>query len=491
MVGARSSRGQGATPVAGHGASAEDLDAFAVEAVGRYGVPGAAVAVVHGGEPVLVRGYGVREVGTDSPVDADTVFQLASNTKPMTAFTLASLVEEGRIGWDTPVVDVLPELELMDSYATRHLTLRDALAHRSGLPAFTGDLLGYLGYDRDELLRRLRFVPPGSSFREVAAYSNLGYFIAGEVIDRLTGARWEEAMRERLFEPAGMGRSGPAIAELSDDNIAATHAEVDGEMVVVERDLHGVHGAAGAAYSTASDLARWMQLLLDRGAVDGRPLVTPERVGEMFAPSMVSDISFTETPPITPDSGFSYGLGWGVFHTGGHTVLEKGGALAGVRTVVCLVPELGYGIAVVANRNLTFLPEAVRAFALESLLGASHPETQDEIEASEAAITALFAAPPPPGAGLPPTATSDALAGSYENDLYGRFVVRAEAGVLTIEAGPARMTAALAPYSLDTYLLDWGSVTSLPDPTTFVIGPDGTAVAFECESLSRFDRVQD
>src|SRR5690606_38098072 len=115
----------------------------------------------------------------------------------------------GLIGWDTPVVDVLPELELKDMYATRYVTLRDLLAHRSGLPSFAGDTLGHVGYNRAEFLRRLRFVEPATSFRDTAAYSNLGFFIAGEVIDRLTGAPWEDAVQERLFDPLGMSRSNP------------------------------------------------------------------------------------------------------------------------------------------------------------------------------------------------------------------------------------------------------------------------------------------
>ena len=164
--------------------------------------------------------------------------------------------------------------------------------------------------------------------------------------------------------------------------------------------------------------------------------------------------------------------------------------MSGVRSAVDLVPELGYGIAVIANRNLTFLPEAVRAFALESLLGADSPGTQEGIASVEAAIDAVFAAAPPAGDGIASTVAPDALAGIYENELYGQFAVRNDAGILTLEAGPARMPATLEHLSRDTYLLDWGGVTSLPDPTTFVIGPDGTAVGFENDSLGRFDRAQ-
>lgn len=155
IAGGRIGRSQGATPTPGAGADAADLDSFIAEAMERYGVPGAAVAVVHNNFPVLIRGYGSRDVGSDSPVDEDTIFQLASNTKPMTAFVLGSLIDEGPTGWDVPIIDALPELELMDSYATQHLTLRDAFDHRSGLPAFGGDLLAHIGYDRAELLRRL------------------------------------------------------------------------------------------------------------------------------------------------------------------------------------------------------------------------------------------------------------------------------------------------------------------------------------------------
>ncbi|MBA3276826.1 MAG: beta-lactamase family protein [Chloroflexia bacterium] len=158
-----------ATPESGPALDPGTLDAFISDAMASYGVPGAAVAVIQGGQPVLIQGYGVRELGRDAPVDADTVFQLASNTKPMTAFTLGTLVEEGLIDWDTPISDVLPELQLWDPYPTRWLTSRDVLAHRSGFPAFGGDLLGQIGYDRAEMLRRLRYVPPAGSFREVAA----------------------------------------------------------------------------------------------------------------------------------------------------------------------------------------------------------------------------------------------------------------------------------------------------------------------------------
>jgi CubicO group peptidase (beta-lactamase class C family) len=481
-----------ATPASPSGLDMVTLNQFIADAVRQYNVPGAAVAVVQDGTPVLVSGYGVRDVGGNDVVDADTVFQLASNTKPMTAFVLGTLVDEGLIGWDTPIIDVLPELQLQDVYATRHVTLRDVLAHRSGLPAFVGDIVGHLGYDRAEMLRRLRYVQPGASFREVAAYSNLGFFIAGEVVTRLTGRPWEEAMQERLFDAAGMSRSGASLADLpADGNVSANHGRIQGEIRVVEPDDHGVHGSAGSAISTANDMARWMQMLLDGGEAGGQQVIQPETVGEMFAPSMVAETTFTEAPPIDEHAGFSYGMGWGNFHYHGYEVLEKGGALAGIRTVVCLVPRLNMGIAVLANLNLTLQPEAVRAFALEQVLGAPGYDLQQDIAASAAFVDELFVPVAFPENPVPPSVPLENLAGTYEDQLHGRVEILVVGDALRMEAGPARWPAEMPHFNRDTFLLDWGTVTNVPDPTTFIVGPDGIAVAFENEGLGRFDRVGD
>ncbi len=480
-----------ATPEAGSTLDADAIDAFVSEYLESYGIPGAAVAVIQGGQHVLVKGYGVRELGSDAPVDADTVFQLASNTKPMTAFTLGTLVDEGLIGWDTPITDVLPELQLWDPYPTRFLTSRDVLAHRSGFPAFGGDLLGHIGYDRAEMLRRLRFVPPAGSFREVAAYSNLGFFIAGEVITRLTGSPWEDAMRERLFGPAGMSRSGPALADgPADGNMSANHAMVDGRLQTVPADDHGVYGSAGSAISSANDLARWMQMLLDEGLADGEQLIQATTVQEMLAPSMVSEISFSEMAPIDAHSGFSYGLGWANYHYHGYEVIEKGGALAGIRTVVCFVPQLNAGVAVTANLNLTALPEAVRGFVLEQLLGSADTDVQQEIREAGAMVDALFStAPELPENPVPPSVPLEAFAGVYENQLYAGFRVIVEGEAMRLEAGPANKPGAFEHFNHNTFLLDWSDVTSIPGQTTFVVGPEGIAIGFEDEVLGHFDRV--
>jgi hypothetical protein len=207
---------------------------------------------------------------------------------------------------------------------------------------------------------------------------------------------------------------------------------------------------------------------------------------------MVAGTTISELPPIAAHSGFSYTMGWANFHYRGVEVIEKGGALDGVRTVVCFVPKLNVGVAVVANRNLTALPEAVRAFVLEQLLGPADSDTQGEIKETGDAIEEMFAArAPAPANPASPSVLLDSFAGTYENPLYTGFQIVVEGDVMRLEAGPAGKPATLAHLNHNTFLLDWGNVTSIPSQTTFIVGPDGVAVGFDIEDLGHFDRVAD
>lgn len=495
-AGWRTAAAQDATPAATPTGSMEDavaaIDRFAEAALAEYGVPGAAVALVVDGKTVLARGYGVRTAGQPEPVDADTVFQLASVTKTLTGAALGTVVDAGQLGWDDPVVEFVPNFALADPYPTRWTTTRDLLAHRTGLPAFTGDIIGVLGYDRDEVMRRVQYFPLPYSFREVDGYSNIGYFVAGQVLAEKTGLEWEEALTERILDPVGMTRSAPNLhGAPADGNISANHALVGGAVAVVPPDPNFVLGAGGAAISTATDLGRFMEMLLGGGSIDGRQVLAPGTVAEIFAPSMVAAPSFTELPPIDDQSGFAYGLGWGLYHDRGYQVMEKGGALAGIRTIVELVPDLKLGVAVLANMNVTVLPEAIRAFVLEQFIGQTDPDVQEKIRQAGAGIQGMFQAPTPPADAGPPSRPLDAYAGTYANDLYGKVLVVRDGDGFRMEAGPARHPVRLTPFAFDTFLLDQGTVTTIPLPATFTIGPDGTAIALDTNLFGRLERVDE
>src|SRR5437764_10258114 len=243
-------------------ASADDpianLDAFITRALKEYQVPGAAVAVVKDGKMILLKGYGVRNVTKPGAVDENTIFQLASITKTLTGAAAATVVDEGKLDWDKPIFNYLSEFVGYDPYMTRWLTERDLLAQRTGWPEFAGDQLDSFGYDRAEILRRLRFLKPRYSLREVAQYSNPGFFVAGEVAARASGQSWNELVEKRLFAPLEMSRSGTVIKALEDSNATAAHALVDEKPVVVEPSNLDVTGAASSGTSTAADMSKLM-----------------------------------------------------------------------------------------------------------------------------------------------------------------------------------------------------------------------------------------
>lgn len=211
-------------------ADAAALDQTVARVLKTFDVPGVGLAIVKDGAVVVAKGYGVRKLGEPTPVDGRTVFAIASNTKAFAATALGLLVEEGKIEWDAPVITYVPWFQMWDPYVTRELTVRDLLVHRSGLGLGAGDLLWWptSTYDRKEIARRLRFVPPATSFRSAYAYDNVLYLVAGEVIEAVSGQGFEEFISSRLLKPAGMTGSSPRLSDLKKAaNVAAPHAPIE------------------------------------------------------------------------------------------------------------------------------------------------------------------------------------------------------------------------------------------------------------------------
>ena len=474
----------GNDPVAG-------LDAFITRALKEYQVPGAAVAVVRDGKVSLLKGYGVRDATKAGAVDENTIFQLASVTKTLTAAAAATVVDEGKLDWDKPIFNYLPEFVGYDPYMTRWLTERDLLAQRTGWPAFTGDQLDSFGYDRAEILRRLRFFKPRYSLREVAQYSNPGFFVAGEVAARCAKQTWNDLVEQRLFKPLQMSRSGTVIKALQDPNATAAHALVDGKITVVEPTELDTTGAASSGTSTAADMSKLMLMLLNKGTYNGKRILKPETVAEVFKRSMVSAIDFTDLPPISDATGFYYGLGVGSYDYAGHQIIEKGGALAGVRTIIVLVPDKNAGILILANLNLTAFPEAVRAYFLNELLGLDPEANQKEIFARNEQLKKLMASPPPPKNPGEFKGTLQSLVGIYENDYYGRCEIVQDGNALKVQCGPAKYPATLKHFNNGAFLMQFPGATQTPTITTFTIGEDGNADSFENETVGIFTRIKE
>lgn len=468
-----------------------DLDAFIAKALTDYQVPGAAIAVVKDGKVALVKGYGVRDITKPDKVDENTIFQLASVTKTFTAAAAGTVVDEKKLDWDTPVFNYLPQFVGYDPYMTRYLTERDLLAMRTGWPAFTGDALDNFGYDRAEILRRLRYLKPLTSLREESQYSNPGYFVAGEVAAAASGSSWNDLVEKRIMTPLGMTRSGTSVKDLQDSNATAQHAIVDGKLIKVDPSDQDTMGAAGAATSTAADLTKYMLMYLNKGTYQGTTVLKPETVTEMFKRSMIGDISFTELPPITDKTGFYYGMGFDSFDYAGHQVVEKAGALAGVRTVITLLPDMNAGIIVLANLNITAFPEAIRAYYLNQLLGIDPTSDQAALLAANKQLAGLVNSPTPPTNPGKFLGTPESLAGTYENELYGDCTISVDGDNLKAECGPAKYGAAITHWDNGAFLWKFPGATNGYDQLTFTIGQDGKAESFTHESLGLFARVKE
>src|SRR5262245_23442013 len=337
----------------------------------KTGVPGLAVAVAHGDRVVYLKGFGVRELGKPDAIDADTVFQLASVSKPLAATVIAGVVGDGTVTWDSKTSDLDPGFRLSSDYVSGEVTLRALLCHRTGLPAHAGALLEDLGYSRAEVLHRLRYQTPTGPFRSSYAYTNFGFTEAGVATARAAGKTWEALAADRLFKPLGMDRTSYRHADYAAAvNRAKLHARRDGKWVARYDRQPDAQAPAGGASSTARDLARWLRLLLADGTFDGKRVITVDALGETHKPQVVSRAAKDPAEP----PGY-YGLGWNVGRdpAGRLTLNHSGGFDYGAATCVALVPADRVGIVVLTNGAPIGVPEAV-VFHFLDLVRVGKPE---------------------------------------------------------------------------------------------------------------------
>ncbi len=289
------------------------FDDYVNKALRDWEVPGVAIAVVKDDRIVLAKGYGVRKLGDPALANERTLFAIGSSSKAFTAASVAMLADEGKLKWDDAATKHLPGFEVYDPYVTRELSVRDLLSHRSGLER--GDLLWYgTEYDRDEILRRARYLKPTWSLRSTFGYQNLMYLAAGQVIARVSGKSWDEFVRQRIFTPLGMTASGTSIRDLKEaDNVATPHGEIEDKVEVIPwRNIDNI-APAGSINSNVVDMAQWVRLQLGQGAYQNQRLISSGAVKEMHTSQTV----MRAEPPYSlwyPEAHFlNYGLGWMAF----------------------------------------------------------------------------------------------------------------------------------------------------------------------------------
>jgi CubicO group peptidase (beta-lactamase class C family) len=487
----------GASPAAGQPAPLSGFDDYTNTSLRDGNVPGLAVSVVKDGKVVFSKGYGVRKVGEPAPVDEHTWFSIGSISKSFAAMGLGMLVDEGKVSWDDPVSQYLPYFQLHDPYVTREFTLRDLLVHRSGLPEVCGGILWYgSDYSREEVLKRLRYIKPVSSFRGTFAYQSVTYMAVGEVIRAVSGKSWEDFTRERIFSPLGMNDSSSLYADLKKSkNLALPHVRIDGKPVAIAYRDSDALGPGGAIVSSAHDMARYMQLLLAEGNLEGKKLYSEKVAQELFTPQMLVPSRPSSRPELKPlDSWFNaYGFGWFLREYRGRKLVFHTGGMDGMSAIVMLVPEEKLGITVLShNDGGLFYALALRV--LDAYLGAPptdwagillklRAEGEKKAKDAEAARVAERVQ------GTKPSLELARYAGNYRDRMYGDLSIAQEKGklVLRFSHSPS-FTADLEHWQYDTFRLHWRDPMNWPKGfLTFSLDAKGKLKGFEFDQPSLLD----
>lgn len=415
------------------------LTDFVESAQKTLGVPGAALALLDDNKVVFTGGFGVKELGKPAKVDADTRFAIASNTKGMVTLLLATMVDEGKITWDTPVTQLDPTFKLGDADTTSKVLVKHLVCACTGLPR--QDLEWIFEYSKatpESSLKLLGSMQPTSKFGETYQYSNMMAAAAGYVAGRALypkkelGAAFDQAMNERIFRPLGMKSATFDLRQVERGNHARPHAnDVDGKPSVAKMDLnYSVLPVrpAGGAWMSVKDLARYAELELTRGQLPGGKRLVSEAA-----------LLARRAPQVTIGSDVAYGMGLQVDTTWGVPVVHHGGSLFGYKSDWLIVPDSGVGAVLLTNsdRGGLMLRAMMRRF-LEVVFDGT-PEAETDIaarartyEQSRAAERARLVIPPDPAAVA-------RLAARYAEPGLGELVVRRSGDSLEFDFGETRM----------------------------------------------------
>jgi CubicO group peptidase (beta-lactamase class C family) len=450
-----------------------EIDAYAQKVMTDWKQPGMALAIVKDDKVVFAKGYGTRELGKAAPVDADTVFAIASNSKAFTTAALAMLVDEKKIAWNDKVSKYLPDFQLYDPFVTSELTIRDLVTHRVGLDTFSGDLLWYeTNFTSDEILQRVRHLKPVSSFRTQFGYQNLMFIAAGKVIEKVSGKPWCGFITERILTPLGMSRTTCSIKTLP-DNSAFPHNESGGTLRVLHRgNVDGAYSAA-ALNSSVNDLSKWIRTQLGKGKFEGKQLFSEAQAWGMHQPFLAQQISEAgwKNNPTRHFTGVA--SGWFVYDYHGKKIINHSGGLDGMLSYTHLIPEENVGFVVLTNSEYpaftvmaskirdVFVGAPKRDWSGEALEQAKRNKAAADEETKKADAARV--------ANTRPTLVLKDYAGSYSDDLYGAINIAEENGRLVMRFSRSpNFVADLEHWHYDTFQIKWRPSVAYNFPRGFV-----------------------
>lgn len=405
----------------------DSLDNYVARGMKQWQIPGVAVAVVKDGKTVLIKGYGVRELGKPDRVDVNTMFMIGSNTKAFTATALAKLAAENKMSLNDPVQKWLPDFKLYDPWVAKEATITDLLCHRLGFETFQGD---FMFFDSDltkqQMMEKFGRLKPAYSFRSKWGYTNAAFMVAGEVIPKVSGRTWEQYLTENFFKPMGMDNTLAMPATLTSfPNRAAAHTLEHGTLKKIPYGHIDQLAPAGSISSSANDMTKWLTMLLDTGKFNGNVIVPKSAIMETRTPKSIignGGHRFNE-------SHFAlYGLGWGLSEYEGRLIVGHTGGVNGFVTSVYLVPEERLGIIVFTNTDSNSFYELLRFEIMDAFLGLPYRDYSDLVlkrskendarEEKEIKMKRDTVAMK-----VKPALPLQAFAGTYRHDIYGEMTM--------------------------------------------------------------------
>src|SRR5438445_2812760 len=473
----------GLAPAAAQQRPLDGLDAYVARAMTDWRVPGLAIVVVKDDSVVFIKGYGVRELGKPDPVTVHTRFGNMSTTKAFTAMLVAMLADSGRVSLDDPVQKHIPGVQFADPYVTREITVRDLLTHRVGF----GDpdyLWGTSGLDFAAITHRLRFVPAQTSFRSRFQYNNVTYALAGDVAAHAAGTTWQALLHAKILGPLGMTETLADASELRGiSDVTAPHGIVRDTVRVVPAAVDGIDdiAPAGAIFSTATDMAKWLRFVLDSGKVAGRRLVSAPNFAELFRPQQIVQRPFYPTARLTHPHFQAYGLGWILQDYRGEFIAIHTGSIEGRSAIVGLIPDRRLGLAIFTNLDHSELRHALMYTVLDRFIGPAYAGGGHDWSAEMRVMYKRLADSTRAArqvqeskriTGTHPTRQLGRYTGTYADSLFGTATLGMSDGRLTLQAGTAK--GQLEHWQYDVFRVTWQDPFWDPTYVTFGIDPDGS-----------------
>lgn len=470
------------------------FDEYINKALTDWEVPGAAIAIIKDDKIIFARGYGVRELGKDAPVNERTLFAIGSSSKAFTAASLAMLVDEGRIKWDDLVTKHLAGFELYDAYASQQMTVRDLLCHRSGLERGADAMWYGSSFGREEIIRRVRFLKPSWSFRSHFGYQNIMFLTAGQILPAVAHRSWDDFVKEQIFTPLGMKESNTSTNDLKGlDNVATPHSKIENEVKPIPwRNIDNI-GPAGSINSNAWEMAQWVRLQLGEGSFEGKRLISSAALKEMHKSHTIIDANFPATLVAQEAHFISYGLGWFLHDYRGRKIVEHGGNIDGMSALVAMVPEEKLGLVVLTNLNGSSLREALMYKIFDIYLKQPEKDWSAEIlkiikaceaqgkEAEKRQIEARVK-------DTRPSLALEKYVGSYQDEMYGEANVTLQNGKLVAQYGKAVLID-LEHWHFDTFKGKCRDAILGEGMVTFTIDSQGKVAEVKIEGFSKFKRA--